>query len=343
VIALRKTAPGVGNLELREVPRPVPGEGEALVKVAAAGICGSDLHIRNWDTRVTMAPPVTIGHEFAGIVAEIAGDGAGLRAGDRVTAEPTYRVCGKCLHCRAGSYNLCSERRVLGFAVDGAFAEFVRVPAGRIHLLPANVGFRAGAMSEPLACCVHGLYELTGIMAGELAAVTGPGAIGLLCAQLLKAAGARVAVIGTGTDTARLALARQLGADHTFDASVQDPAASILELTGGVGADIVVECSGAAAAAALGLELVRRGGKYTQMGMFGRPISLDFERVAYKEIRVVGSFAQKWSAWKRALRLLEEGRLQLEPLVSDVIPLRDWQKGFDKLAAREGLKILLTP
>jgi L-iditol 2-dehydrogenase len=342
LIALRKTSPGAGHLELCEVPRPVPADGEVLVRVAATGICGSDLHILNWDTKVTMAPPVTIGHEFSGTVAEVAGDGAGLKPGDRVTGEPTYRVCGNCLHCRSGAYNLCPQRKVLGFAADGAFAEFVRVPAGRLHLLPARVDFRVGAMSEPLACCVHGLYELTGITPGELAVVSGPGAIGQLCAQLLKAAGACVAVIGTGADAERLALARRLGADYTFS-SEQDPASSVAELTGGVGADVVVECSGAGAAAAMGLELVRRGGKYTQMGMFGRPISVDFERIAYKEIRVVGSFAQKWSAWKRGLQLLGEGRLRLEALVSDVLPLGDWQKGFDRMAAKQGFKILLAP
>jgi len=150
MIALRKTAPGEGHLELQEVPRPVRAPGEVLIQVAAAGICGSDLKILNWDTKVTLAPPVTIGHEFSGTVVEAAADSGGLKPGDRVTAEPTYRVCGRCLHCQAGFYNLCAERKVLGFAVDGAFAEYVRVPAGRVHPLPSNVSFHAGALTEPL-------------------------------------------------------------------------------------------------------------------------------------------------------------------------------------------------
>ena len=341
MVALRKTAPGAGHLELQEVPRPVPADGEVLIQVAATGICGSDLKILNWNTQVTMAPPVTIGHEFSGTVVEAAADG--WKPGDRVTAEPTYRVCGRCLHCQSGFYNLCAERKVLGFAADGAFAEFVRVPAARVHTLPANVGFHAGALTEPLACCVHGLYELTGVGVEELAVVTGPGAIGLLCVQLLKAAGARVVVVGTAADRGRLELARRLGAEHVVDSSAQDPAAAVAALSGGLGADLVVECSGAGAAAELGLELARKRGKYTQLGMFGRPITLDFERIAYKEIRVVGSFAQRWSAWKLALRLLAEDKVKLEPLVSDVLPLHDWQKGFEKFKSRQGLKVLLTP
>jgi L-iditol 2-dehydrogenase len=343
LIGLCKTAPGVGNLELREFPRPDIGDGEVLIRVEATGICGSDLHILNWDTKVTMRPPVIIGHEFCGSIAETGRGVKGLKTGDRVTAEPTFQVCGQCIHCHSGFYNLCSERKVLGFAINGAFAEFVRVPSSRVHRLPDNVDFHTGAITEPLACCVHGLYELTGITADDFAVVSGPGTIGLLCLGLLKAAGARVILIGTEVDAERLKLGMNLGADQTLNLADQDAVQRVMELTDGNGADLVVECSGSAAAASLGLELVRKRGKYTQMGLFGKPINLDFERIAYKEIQVVGSFAQKWSAWNRALSLMDQKKVNLVPLVSDVLPLKDWQTGFEKLNSKLGLKVILTP
>ncbi len=343
MIALCKVAAGVGHVEIREVPRPLPAADEILVHVQAAGICGSDLHIYNWATRVAMAPPVVMGHEFSGVIEELGCEVEGFRAGERVTAEPTYHVCGHCRYCQSGRYNLCHERRVLGFAVDGAFAQYIRVPGTRVHRLPESVDYTVGAMTEPFACCVHGLYELTGVAVNEFAVVSGPGAIGLMCVQLLKLAGARVAVIGVTADAERLFLANRLGADHTINVEKEDALSIVKDLTAGWGADIVVECSGSQAAANSGLEIVRKGGRYTQIGLFGRPITLDFEKVAYKEIQLTGSFAQKWSAWKTALALMAAGKVELAPLVSDVLPLKDWNRGFQKLNSKQGMKIILTP
>ncbi len=343
MIALCKVAAGVGKVEIRDVPRPRPAFDEVLIRVNAAGICGSDLKIYNWDTQVKMAPPVIMGHEFSGVVEELGSETGSLKIGDRVTAEPTYSVCGRCYHCQSGFYNLCLERKVLGFAVDGAFAQYIRVPARRVHRLPENVDFWAGAMTEPLACCVHGVFELGKVNVGDLAVVSGPGAIGLICVQLLKLAGARVLVTGTQADAQRLALAKKLGADYAFEGKGTDISRTIRDLTEGLGADMVVECSGSEMAASSGLELIRKRGRYVQVGLFGRPIMLDFEKVAYKEIQVTGSFAQKWSAWKTSLLLMAEKKVHLNPLVSDVLPLLEWGNGFDKLNSKQGLKIILTP
>jgi L-iditol 2-dehydrogenase len=341
--ALFKTAAGPGHMELRDALRPQPESGQVLVRVKAAGICGSDLHIRAWDTQVPMNPPMVVGHEFSGVIDEIGEGVEGWQLGDRVTAEPSYSVCGHCLWCQAGTYNLCPERRISGFWADGAFAEWVRVPARRLYRLPENASFYEGAMVEPLACCVHAVIELTGIDAGDRVVITGPGTIGLLAMQVARACGGRVTVIGTETDASRLEIARELGAEDTLTIGEVDPVAEMLDRTGGVGADVVIECSGAAPAVATGLLIARKGGKYTQIGLPGRPVPVDMDKIALKELRVTGSYAQKASAWRRSLELMAGGEIRLTPLIGAVLPLSEWEEGYARMERKEGLKVLLEP
>jgi L-iditol 2-dehydrogenase len=340
---LFKTASGSGNMEIRETAIPRPGRGEVLVEVKSAGICGSDLHIYHWSIAFKMKPPMIVGHEFSGVIVEAGEAVEGWERGARVTAEPSAIVCGSCRYCRTGAYNLCPERRVMGYWVNGVFAEYVVVGAHRLHRLPDSISFEEGALTEPLACCVHGVHELTGIEAGDLVAVTGPGAIGLLCAQLARAEGAQVMVIGTSADQDRLKKARELGADYCVNLDEESPLEAVLGLTEGEGADVVLECSGAGAAAALGLELARKQGKYTQVGLFGKPITLDFERIAYKELVVTGTLSQRWTAWKRTIRLMAQGKINLKAVISDTFPLSQWKAAFDKFESKKGLKILLDP
>ena len=340
---LYKTAPGPGNMELRDAEVPKPGPGQVLIEVKAAGICGSDLHILHWDIAFAMKPPMIIGHEFSGVIVETGSGVEGWKPGDRVTAEPSAIICGECRYCRTGAYNLCANRRVMGYWVDGVFAEYVVAGAVRLHRLPDRTSFEEGALTEPLACCVHAVHELTGVEVGDFVAVTGPGAIGLLCAQLAKAEGAVVMMVGTDADRDRLAKAKELGIDYCVNLQERDPLEAVRELTEGYGADIVFECSGAAPAAAMGIELARKQGKYTQVGLFGKPITLDFERIAYKELVVTGSLAQRWTAWKRTIRIMELGKVDLGAVISDKFPISRWQEAFDKFEAKQGLKILLDP
>ncbi|HHW14953.1 MAG TPA: alcohol dehydrogenase catalytic domain-containing protein [Firmicutes bacterium] len=341
--ALFKTAAGPGNMEVREAPVPSPGPGEVMVEVKYTGICGSDLHIYHSDIAIPVRPPVITGHEFSGVVAELGEGVTGWRVGERVTAETAVIRCDTCRYCRVGAYNVCPERKTLGYWVNGAFAKYTVVPARNLHRLPENVDFLIGAMTEPTACCVRAVNELTHIQGGDVVAVIGPGPIGLVCAQLAQAEGAEVVVLGTTKDAPRLEVAKQLGAKATVDVLTQDPAEILADLTRGQGPDVVLECSGSPAGANLGLNLVRRHGQYTQVGLFGRPIEIDFERVCYKEAKVTGSIGSVWTSWDKALRFMATGRIDLKPLASEVLPLTEWQEGFRKFEAKEGLKLFLEP
>lgn len=341
--ALVKYQRGDGYMEIRDVPEPSAGKGEIKIEVHATGICGSDLHIYHDDAVVPIEPPVITGHEFSGVIAEIGEGVTGWNAGDRVVSETAYRVCEKCEPCKTGFYNLCNQRQTIGFWADGAFTKYVIAPAHRVHHLPENIEFVAGALMEPLACVVHAALELTQIKAGDLVLVSGPGAIGLSAVQLAKAQGAIVVASGTTQDRKRLELAQQLGADVLVDVMQQSLLEEIQTLTHGRGADVVLECSGSEKAANDAIMAVKKRGKYTQIGLFGRPITVDIEKICFKEIQFTGSLASKWTSWKKALQLVAQEKVQLKPLVSDVFPLTEWEQAFKMFEEKKGLKIVLTP
>ena len=338
---LVKTARGEGNIELREVPEPSPALGQVKIAVRAAGVCGTDLHI--YHDEFATRPPVVLGHEVAGVVAEVGAGVEGVRPGDRVTSETYYFTCGECRFCRAGQPNLCPHRRSIGSAENGAFADWLVVPARNVRPLPDGVDFLGGALTEPLACVVHGALELPKVTAGDLAIVSGPGAIGLLTTQVVKAAGAVVVLLGTDRDAGRLDLGRDLGADHVLNVDQDDPQTFVDELTGGTGADVVLECAGAGPSAAGLLKLVRRKGQYAQIGLFGKPIAWDLDQVCYKELSVTGSNASVPSAWDKALRLMADGKVKTRELVSHTFPLAGWRDAFDLFEQRSGVKVVLQP
>ena len=341
-----KLAPGVGHVGVGDIDEPQPAAGQVKIRVRAAGICGTDWHI--YQDEFKTQPPVVMGHEVAGEVAAV-GDGVagrfpGVQPGARVTTETYFATCGECRYCRDGRENLCLNRRSIGSAVHGGFTQYVVVPAQNVHPLPDNVDFEAGALTEPLACVVHGVLDARAVQPGDVAVIAGPGAIGLLTLQVAKAAGATVVVLGTDVDEQRLQLARDLGADHTLNVQRDDAAALVAELSDeGLGADVVLECSGAGPAAQQLLELVRRGGRYVQIGLFGKPIAWDLDQVCYKELTVTGSNASVPSAWRRALRLLADGTVQTKPLITHRFAITEWEDAFAVFEEKSGVKTLLTP
>lgn len=340
--AIMKVAAGVGNVEVRDIPEPDIKDGLVKIRVEAAGLCGTDLHIfkdefRSW-------PPVVLGHEVAGEVVEVGAGVSGIETGQRVTTETYFYTCGQCRYCRAGQNNLCLNRRSIGSGVNGGFTNYVVVPAKNIHRLPENVDYEAGALTEPLACVVHAVTTTPTVSPGDVAVIAGPGAIGLLTLQVVKAAGATVIVLGTDKDDHRLALAKQLGADHTVNVQQEDGKALVESLTeGGFGADVVYECSGAELAAAQLLTLVRRKGRYVQIGLFGKPVAWDLDQLCYKELIATGSNASIPSAWNRAIQLMESGLVKTAPLITHRFPVTEWEQAFATFDDRAGVKALIKP
>ena len=330
-------------MEIRDVPEPIVGKEQIKIEVKAAGICGSDLHIYYDEIAIPLKLPVITGHEFSGVISEVGKGVIDWNIGDRVVSEAVYEICGKCEYCINGFHSLCYHRKALGYWFNGAFSSYTVVPAARVHRLPDNIDFVAGALMEPLACVVHGVLELTPINSGELVLVTGPGAIGLIALQIAKAQGATVMIAGTSQDAARLKMAKELGADYCVNLAQQNLLAEVNVVTDFQGADVVLECSGNEKAANDGLRAVKKRGRFTQIGLFGKPINIDFEKICCKEIKVVGSLGSRCISWQKALQLVVQKRVQLRPLVSDIFPITEWKRAFTIFEKREGLKLVLTP
>jgi L-iditol 2-dehydrogenase len=330
VEGVTKLAPGRGNVGLAERPEPLAGPGEVVLEVRAAGICGTDLHIE--DGEFPSRPPVTMGHEVCGVVAAL-GEGVDADwAGARVVTETYFSTCGRCEHCRAGRINLCLERRSIGSAVDGGFAPLLLVPARNLHRVPDWLDVRAAALTEPLACVCHALLDPPAVGAGDTVLVVGPGPVGLLAAQVARACGGHVHVRGAPHDARRLAAATASG----FETSAGEESAP-------GPFDVVVECSGAEAGIAFALESARRGGRFVQVGLAGKPVAIPFDEVCYRELVVTGGNASTPASWRRALALIEARKVDLAALVSDAFPLAAWAQAFAATRAGDGIKLLLEP
>jgi len=341
--ALVKFAPGNGNMEIRDVPEPEPGPGQVKIVVEKTGICGSDLHIFHSDIAIPVRPPVVTGHEFAGTICAVGEAVTGWSVGDRVVCETAFSVCGICSACRAGYYNLCPERKTLGYWYNGAFAPFVVVPAARLHRLPAAISLEEAALTEPLACIAHAIFDLTTIAPADLVLLTGPGSVGLGALQMARAHGARVLVAGTRQDAGRLKAALVLGAERTVAVDEEPLQEVVREFSGGAGVDVVLECSGSGQAVDGCLQALRRRGQFTQIGLFGKPVSANLELICYREIRFTGSLGSRYSSWEKALALMASGAIKAGALISDIMPLRSWAAAFEKFESKQGLKLLLDP
>jgi threonine dehydrogenase-like Zn-dependent dehydrogenase len=337
--ALRKWHPAPGLL-LEEVPQPVPVAGEVLLRVRAAGICGTDLHIADWTDgygHMAACMPVTLGHEAAGEVVAL-GDGVrDIAVGARVTFRPST-ACGRCGACGSGRPANCADRRGVGIHRDGAFAAFLCVPAANCLPLPEGVDAELGALAEPLSVGLHAA-DLAGARPGGRVLVLGPGPIGLAAALFAAQAGAEVVIAGRG-DAARLRLAREAFGLRAVDGA-QRALASVF--AGQPPFDAVIEAAGAAAAVADGLALLRPGGVLVVAGIHAAPVPLDLTRLVRAEQRVQGAYRAPAADWQRVLAALARDGERLRRLITHRLPLAAAERGFALARAGEAGKVMLLP
>jgi L-iditol 2-dehydrogenase len=332
-------------LELVEFPRPTPEAGEVLVRVAACGICGSDVHGFDGSTGRRI-PPLIMGHEAAGVVEHAASDVTGLAPGARVTFDSTV-YCGECFFCRRGQVNLCDNRRVLGVSCldyrrHGAFAEYISAPARIIYPLPDQLPFEHATMIEAVSVAVHAV-GLTPINLGDTAVVFGAGMIGLLVIQAARLAGC-TRLIAVDPDNGRLTLAGKLGAADLLNPNEVDVPAAVRDLTAGRGADVAFEVVGAAQPFQAAVASVRKGGAVTLVGNIVPAVELPLQSVVTRQIKLIGSCASS-GEYPVCIDLLARGAIKVEPLISAVAPLSDGPGWFERLYAKEPglMKVILQP
>lgn len=340
--ALVKYAPGAHGMEIRDVPMPEPENGEALVKVASVGVCGTDLKIQEGKFETTV--PVILGHEFSGIITKAPAD-SGFAEGDRVLCEQHFFACGSCYYCSSGQRQWCRHKRSPGYASDGAFAEYIAAPLSLLHRLPEHVTMDEAAIVEPMGIAAFAMLERCTIQPEDTVLLLGCGPIALLALQMAKAAGAaKVMVTGIDADEKRrFALAKAFGAHITINAQKEDVAQAVMDVTGGLGADVVADFSGAASAILQGLRLVRKGGRFLACGMPPGDIAIPWSELVLRAISVIFSYSANYMSWRRCLSYIERGVVRLDAFTENTFPLTRWVEAFDCARGGEALKAIIHP
>ncbi|MDR0284685.1 MAG: alcohol dehydrogenase catalytic domain-containing protein [Propionibacteriaceae bacterium] len=342
--ALVKYADRADAVAIREVPAPELTPSTVLVAVHTVGVCGSDLHQWHGTQSASSAGrfPVVLGHESAGVIAAAGAAVTGWAVGDRVVCETAATICGTCALCRTGRYNLCPAREGYGLKRDGAMAEFVLAEPRVLHRIPDGVSFAAAATTEPYAVAYNAVVERAGVKPGGLVVIQGAGTIGLNALQIARLSGAGTTVVlGTAVDTHRLGIARDLGATHTLDISRDDPLALLATLHDRLGADLVVEATGASAALQLSLALVRPGGAIAKVGWGPAPLGFSLDPLVKKAATLYGCYSHTWSTWEAVLRLIATGRLHPERIIGGAYPLDDWETAFTRMQRGDNVKSVL--
>lgn len=340
--AVVKAAPAPGS-EVRQVPVPTLGPRDVLIKVKAASICGTDLHIQNWDkwAQGRIKPPLVFGHEFCGEVVERGEDATTVAVGTFVSVEG-HVVDGTCFQCRTGNAHICENVSIVGVDRPGCFAEYVAVPETNVYAMDRGISPEVAAIQDPFGNAVH--TTLSGDIAGLTVAVVGAGPIGCCAVAVARASGAQ-AVFATDIRPFRLDLARRMGADRVIDTTKEDAVAVVMGETGGQGADVVLEMSGHGDGVKQAFKMVRRGGRISLLGIPSQPVTIDLaEDVIFKGVTVLGINGRRmWKTWYQAQALLRSGKIDLAPLITHTFPLRDIHQGMALLQEGQAAKIILYP
>src|SRR5690348_13771413 len=322
----RKTEPG---LWLEEVPVPEPGDDDVLIRIKKTSVCGTDVHIYNWDewSQKTIPVPMVVGHEYFGIVEKVGAEVEAFKPGDRVSGEG-HLTCGFCRNCRAGKLHLCRNTKGVGVNRPGSFAEFLVIPAENVYKIPDNIPDELAAIFDPFGNAVH--TALSFDLVGEDVLITGAGPIGIMAAAVAKHVGARHVVI-TDVNEYRLALARKMGATAAVDVSKQDLKAVMKDLGMTEGFDVGLEMSGNPRAFRQMLDTINHGGRIAMLGIMPGEQAIDWSQVIFKGLILKGVYGREmFETWYKMVALLQSG-LDLSPIITHRFGIDDFQKGFDAM------------
>lgn len=326
----------------RAIPTAAPGE--VVIKVQAAAVCGTDIHIYDWNPWAQGAGinlPIVLGHECAGDVVAVGSGVTGLKPGDRVAVD-THIPCGHCRLCQSGRQHICQNLKLFGVHSDGCFAQYARVPAVCARRLPAEIPYTTGALFEPLGTAFRGAGETR--PAGKTVAVIGCGPIGLFALASLRALGA-ARIIAVDISPTRLEIAEKLGADFLINPKKTDLVVALKDLTAGYGVDAFVEASGNVTATRQAFAALMKGGRVAMIGLAGKPLELDSGMdIVFKEATITGIHGRMmFSTWEALETLVASRRLQVEPVLTHRLPLRDFNAGIELARSGKAAKVILEP
>lgn len=351
--AVVKMGYGPDLLAYMDYPKPAIGRDEVLIKVKAAGICGSDLNLMYGTvTDKTVDYPIVIGHEFAGEICGVGADVTRWKEGDRVVSDNTGYVCGICHACATGDYLNCASRKGMGNDMDGGFAEYVRIPGqvlktfpNCLYRIPEGCSYEAASILDPCCNGYKAVVQEAGFKPGETIVVFGAGALGLFCVHMANIVGAdRIILVGTSEDVGeRFVQAGKLGATDFVVSDREDVCGRIRELCAGREISAVIDCAGVPVVLEQAMEIVRNGGTIVKIGFSPRPLGYSLDRLVSKAITLKGHMGYDSTSWMNCLKLLEQGKIHMEHVISSVIPMSEWKVGFEKVKNKEATKIILVP
>lgn len=332
------------SVELREVSIPAPLNKDVLIKVAAAGICGTDVHQYLNEHSWPVTVPVIMGHEFCGVIHEVGREVKDFAPGDRVVCETAAVICGDCYYCRSGQYHYCPHRKGFGQLQDGAFTQYVRVPVRCLHRVPKNLPMYLAALTEPCCVAYHAVAIHANIRPGMSIAILGCGAVGLCCVQLARLRGCHPIVLtGLSRDNKRLALGQQIGADYIVESDQGNLMDLVRQIHDGLGLDVVVDVSGRNRSLKDAIDIVRPAGQIVRAGWGPGPYNFSVDPLVHKGVRLEGVFSHYWEIWERVLGLLGSGMINLKELNIERLPIERWQEGFEGMRESRIIKTVLEP
>jgi L-iditol 2-dehydrogenase len=340
--AVVKYQKGKGHVELRDMPEPKCADDKVILEVAHCGVCGTDLHV--YSDSFKNYPPVILGHEFSGRIVEVGKNVKNIALDDTFSVLGATAVqCGSCEYCESGEFMFCRNRRGMGHGVNGAFTKYTCVRPDQLFSIPQDVTLEHAALVEPFSVAVHVVEEIANHQLGDTVLLSGPGPIGLLCMKMLAAHGLKVMVVGTAEDTMRLGMATKYGADSVWIAGEDDLQQAIADETDGKGVALAIECAGAEASVVNCMNALMPLGQYVQVGHFGKDLTVPWDLVAFRQLRIYGSVGYTKQTWHRAMKILGQKAVDLSDVITHRLGIDEWYQAFDLMWQKQAIKILLSP